>query len=131
MGLIWVQRYILILKCKDFFAFSCVKDIKNKGVSFVMTHPYDCPFLAESVCLAVNGVHVSLLRGCLERSVIVADLTEDDDLVADSNLGITFNPSLAAIVIGAVDLELVGSGTIVRDEEGGCAILSTEGVLDG
>ena len=80
--------------------------------------------------LAVERVEIALFRGGLGSAVVVGELTADDDLVAQLDLGVALYPWLVLQEVGGVDLELVVLAAVVANKEGGGAVRGAEGKLD-
>ena len=80
----------------------------------------------------VEGVDVTLvLNGLWRVAFVVDELAADDNLVAFLDLCVAFHPEFVLKIEGAVDVEGVGVGTVIRDVEGGVAKLITEGPVVG
>ena len=80
----------------------------------------------------IEGVDVALvLNGLWRVAFVVDELAADDDLVAFLDLCVAFHPEFVLKIEGAVDVEGVGVGSVIRDVEGGVAKLITEGSVVG
>ena len=82
--------------------------------------------------LRIEFYQVVLLAGELGGvTAVVHDLAANNYLVTYLYLRVALNPRLIAEVLAAIGDELLAtSSTIVRDVEGSCSILGTEGELD-